>query len=118
MEKGLVLPGMGGQRWPGSPPTTADTLPVPEEEPGRTGGDPGCQDSPHSGRTRPALVVFFKFFLLLLIYNVLSISAVQLSDPVIHTDMHTFFVLSSTMFYHKRLDSFLCIQQDLIASPF
>ena len=39
-----------------------------------------------------------------LIYSVVSVSAVQLSDPVIHIYIYLLFlVLSSIMFYPKRL---------------
>ena len=57
-----------------------------------------------------------------MIYNVLSIFAVQQSDPVIHIYMYIytltyvlFLILSSILFYHKRLDIVPCaVQQDLI----
>ena len=68
-----------------------------------------------------------------MIYNVLSIPAVQQSDPVlyiyIHMHIHThiyihthicilFLILSSIMFHHKWLDRVLCaVQQEPIA-PF
>ena len=65
--------------------------------------------------------VRFWFFLLQLIYNVLSISAIQQSDPVIYIYIYThilFLTLSSIMFHHKWLDIVLCaVQQDLIAYP-
>ena len=67
------------------------------------------------------------YLLLLLFYfyyswftNVLSISAVQQSNPVLHTHKHIhiytlFLILSSVMFYHKWLDIVPCaIQQELI----
>ena len=67
--------------------------------------------------------LFFKIFLLQLIYNVLSISAVQQSDPVIYIYIffshYLFLTLSSTMAHQKCLDIVPCaIQQDLIAHPF
>ena len=40
-------------------------------------------------------------------YNVLSISAVQQSDPVLYI-YSLFLTLSSIMFHHKGLDSLLC----------
>ena len=56
-------------------------------------------------------ILFLKIFIVL-IYNVLSISAVQQSDPVIHIYI-LFLILSSITFYHKRLDIVPCaIQQD------
>ena len=64
-------------------------------------------------------------------YDVVPISAVQQSDPVIHMCvcvciyiyiyiyMHFFLVLSSVMFYPKKVNTALCtVQQDLIAHPF
>ena len=67
------------------------------------------------------------YFLLWLIYHVVSISAVQQSDPVTHTHTlthtHThilFLPLSSILYYHMWLDIipyilYPDIQQDLIA---
>ena len=69
-------------------------------------------------------VIYFKKCLLQLIYHVLSISAVQQSDSVLYTHTYThthilFLILSSIMFYHKRLRSVACaVQQDLIPYPF
>ena len=47
--------------------------------------------------------IWFFFFLNFLIYNVLSIYAVQQSGPVIHIYIyiHLFLTLYSVMFYHK-----------------
>ena len=58
------------------------------------------------------LFFFFKKFLikLQLIYNIVSISAVQQSDPVIHIYI-LFLMLFSIMFYHKRLDIVPCAVQ-------
>ena len=66
------------------------------------------------------LSTFLNFYLkklLQLIYNVLSISAVQQSDPIIH--LYTLFsTLSSITFHYKGLDRVsYAVQQDLIAYP-
>ena len=66
------------------------------------------------------------FNLLQLIYSVLSPCAVQQSDPVIHTYIHTyiyicilFLTLSSIMFHHKCSEIVpWVIQQNFIAYPF
>ena len=53
-----------------------------------------------------------------MIYNILSTSTVQQSDPVthIHLILTLFLIISSVMFYLKRLDVVPCaIWQDLIA---
>ena len=46
----------------------------------------------------------FLFFLLQLIYNILSISAVQKSDPVTHTHTHTHTQFSHIIFCHITSD--------------
>ena len=55
---------------------------------------------------------FFKNFLLQLIYNVLSISAVQQSDPVLYTHTHThiLFLTLSIMFHHNYWTQFPVLQ--------
>ena len=61
--------------------------------------------------------IYLFFIKVYLIYNVVAISDVQQSDLVIH--IYTFLMLSSSMFYPKRLDTVPCaVQQDLIAYPF
>ena len=59
----------------------------------------------------PVSTFFLKIFIFSIIYSVISISAVQQSDPVIHiyiyihTHTHTLFLtLSSIMLHHKWLD--------------
>ena len=51
------------------------------------------------------------FFKVLLIYNVVPISIVQQSDPVSHTYIHFFLILSSIVVYPKRLDIVPCAVQ-------
>ena len=70
--------------------------------------------------TEPRWEFLFTFFFIKvqLIYNVMSISAAQQSDLVIHLYI-LFLILSSILFYPKRLDRVPCaVQCDPIAYPF
>ena len=63
-------------------------------------------------------IFLFLFFKLQLIYSGVSISAVQHSDPVTPISTFLVLILSSIMFYHKRLViAPSAVQQDLIAYP-
>ena len=56
----------------------------------------------------------FLFFPLQLIYNVLSFSAVQQSDPVVRSRYILSVTLSSILFHQRRLDGGPCaVQQEL-----
>ena len=63
----------------------------------------------------------FKIFSFSIIIDVLSVYALQQSDPVVHTYIYTYIVfltLSSSMFHRKWLDIVpRAVQQDLIAYP-
>ena len=51
------------------------------------------------------------FFLSEVDYNVVPVSAIQQSDPVIHIYTPLFLISSAIMFYPKRLDTAPCAIQ-------
>ena len=78
------------------------------------------------------MYVYIYIIFIIVVYNAAPISAIQHSDPVLHTHTHTHththihthiyiytHSLSSIMVYCKKLDIFPCaVQWDLIAYPF